>query len=412
MKTEIIAVGTELLLGQTINTNATFISEKLASIGYEVYYQSVVGDNKSRLTEQLEIASKRSELVILCGGLGPTEDDLTKETVAEFIGVNLLTDQGALEKLENRIRVTNRKITANNLKQAQYLATGEVIKNDRGLAIGTFISYQNVRYVLLPGPPTELHRMVDQYVIPKLIEISPEKEVLTSKVMRFYGIGESALATMLADIIDGQSNPTLALYAQENEVTLRITAKGQEEASNLDLIEKIEKIETDIMTICGEFFYGYDDSNSLFKEFFKTLPNEMESIQLFDFFSEGRLSKNWLSEGSMILLETYDSNKGKELSKLDRSEIIKYHDSLLRENKESKDISVLLIGSINKNKVYEYYEGVTCLSVRINQQFFYKKSQYAGNYDTIKERSTLETTSFVKRLLRKEQKANKHSQKA
>ncbi|MDA3965334.1 competence/damage-inducible protein A [Enterococcus thailandicus] len=262
MKAEIIAVGTELLLGQVVNTNATFLAEQLADLGIEVYYQTVVGDNKQRLDELIGLAESRSELIILCGGLGPTEDDLTKEVTADHLGKGLVQDREAYQKLLEFFETTKRKMTANNLQQSQTIEGGIVLPNRTGLAVGTFIQEKSHAYILLPGPPSELKPMFIEQVRPLLIEKFPSKEKLISRVLRFYGIGESRLVTELAELISTQINPTIAPYAKPNEVTLRLTVKTNDiHAGNQALLALEEKIQERV----GEYFYGYGDDNSLEK---------------------------------------------------------------------------------------------------------------------------------------------------
>ena len=231
MRAEIIAVGTEILLGQIVNTNATFLSQELANLGIEVYYQSVVGDNRDRLKGQLEIAEKRSDLIVLCGGLGPTEDDLTKQVVAEHVGETLIQDPLGYEKLMAYGKKQNQTLTENNFLQTLVLTNSQALQNPTGLAVGIFYTSKESQttYLLLPGPPKELQPMMIQSVRPILKQVYQETSQLYSRVLRFYGIGESRLVTELADLISTQVNPTIAPYAKENEVTLRITVKTTSE---------------------------------------------------------------------------------------------------------------------------------------------------------------------------------------
>lgn len=260
MRAEIIAVGTELLLGQVVNTNATFLSGELADLGIEVYYHTVVGDNSTRLEQLLAEGEKRSDLVILCGGLGPTDDDLTKNVVAKHIARNLVQDEQALNKLNQFFTFSKRKMTENNLRQTLTIEGGTAIQNPTGLAVGTLITARETSYLLLPGPPNELQPMFHQKARPLLEKMFPQPEKLVSKVLRFYGIGESQLVTDLKEVIDGQTNPTIAPYAKPNEVTLRLTAKvASEEKGKIMLWE----VENQIMEIVGDYFYGYGDNNSL-----------------------------------------------------------------------------------------------------------------------------------------------------
>ena len=264
MKAEIIAVGTEILTGQILNTNAQFLSEKLAEIGVDVYIQTAVGDNEARLLSVLEIARERSELVILTGGLGPTEDDLTKQTVAKFLGKNLVFDAQAQTKLDDFFaQRPDYARTPNNERQAQIIQGATPLVNETGLAVGGMIEVEGVTYVVLPGPPSELKPMVLNELLPRLMTGAK----LYSRVLRFFGIGESQLVTILADLIEQQTDPTLAPYAKTGEVTLRLStkAKNQEEADAAlnTLEEQILSRDTFEGTSLQELCYGYGDETSL-----------------------------------------------------------------------------------------------------------------------------------------------------
>ena len=264
MKAEIIAVGTEILTGQILNTNAQFLSEKLAEIGVDVYTQTAVGDNEARLLSVLEIARERSELVILTGGLGPTEDDLTKQTVAKFLGKNLVFDAQAQAKLDDFFaQRPDYARTPNNERQAQIIQGATPLANETGLAVGGMIEVEGVTYVVLPGPPSELKPMVLNELLPRLMTGAK----LYSRVLRFFGIGESQLVTILADLIEQQTDPTLAPYAKTGEVTLRLStkAKSKEEADAAlnTLEEQILSRDTFEGTSLRELCYGYGDETSL-----------------------------------------------------------------------------------------------------------------------------------------------------
>ena len=264
MKAEIIAVGTEILTGQILNTNAQFLSEKLAEIGVDVYIQTAVGDNEARLLSVLEIARERSELVILTGGLGPTEDDLTKQTVAKFLGKNLVFDAQAQAKLDDFFaQRPDYARTPNNERQAQIIQGATPLANETGLAVGGMIEVEGVTYVVLPGPPSELKPMVLNELLPRLMTGAK----LYSRVLRFFGIGESQLVTILADLIEQQTDPTLAPYAKTGEVTLRLStkAKSKEEADLAlnTLEEQILSRDTFEGTSLRELCYGYGDEMSL-----------------------------------------------------------------------------------------------------------------------------------------------------
>ena len=279
MKAEIIAVGTEILTGQIVNTNAQFLSEKLAEIGVDVYFQTAVGDNEARLLSLLEIASQRSNLVILTGGLGPTEDDLTKQTLAKFLGKDLVFDPQAQEKLD--IFFAHRPDyarTPNNERQAQIVEGATPLPNETGLAVGGVLEVDGVTYVVLPGPPSELKPMVLNQLLPKLMTGTK----LYSRVLRFFGIGESQLVTILADLIDHQTDPTLAPYAKTGEVTLRLSTKAvsQEKANQaLDILEnQILSRQTFEGISLRDICYGYGEETSLASVVVEELKKRQKSI--------------------------------------------------------------------------------------------------------------------------------------
>ena len=279
MKAEIIAVGTEILTGQIVNTNAQFLSEKLAEIGVDVYFQTAVGDNEARLMSLLEIASSRSSLVILTGGLGPTEDDLTKQTLAKFLGKGLVFDPQAQEKLD--IFFAHRPDyarTPNNERQAQIVEGATPLPNETGLAVGGVSEVDGVTYVVLPGPPSELKPMVLNQLLPKLMTGTK----LYSRVLRFFGIGESQLVTILADLIDHQTDPTLAPYAKTGEVTLRLSTKAvsQEKADQaLDILEnQILSRQTFEGISLRDICYGYGEETSLASVVVEELKKRQKSI--------------------------------------------------------------------------------------------------------------------------------------
>ncbi len=256
MKAEIIAVGSELLLGQIMNTNAKFISSKLAEIGIDVYYQTVVGDNPDRLDEVIEIAKKRANILIFTGGLGPTKDDMTKETIVKHIGSTLVSDEEALLYIRHYFERAGRIMTENNKKQALVFKGSKVLANRKGMAPGMAVENEGVRYILLPGPPHEMEPMFTDEAIPYLLGMMGKKEVIISRVLKFYGIGEADLEYRIQSILEKQTNPTIAPLATADAVTLRLTAKAQSSDEALVLIAPVEE---EIRSIVGEFIYGMDD---------------------------------------------------------------------------------------------------------------------------------------------------------
>ncbi|MGT2885640.1 competence/damage-inducible protein A [Streptococcus macedonicus] len=280
MKAEIIAVGTEILTGQITNTNAQFLSEEFAKLGIDVFFQTAVGDNEERLLSVIDLASKRSELVVLCGGLGPTEDDLTKQTLAKYLGRDLVFDEQANKRLDEFFATRPQFArTANNERQAQLIEGSIPLPNSTGLAVGGVLEVNGVTYVVLPGPPSELKPMVLDSLVPLL---SGDHRQLYSRVLRFFGIGESQLVTVLTDLIDNQTDPTIAPYAKTGEVTLRLSTKANDVTSakaKLDALEhKILAKKTLNSILLEQLLYGYGDDNSMARVVFELLKEKHKTI--------------------------------------------------------------------------------------------------------------------------------------
>ena len=255
MRAEILCVGTELLLGDIVNTNAAYIAKELAAIGVNVYHQAVVGDNAQRLREQLERSFSQCDLVVLTGGLGPTYDDLTKETVAELFGREMEFNQEAYDGILRRFLHSDRQMTENNRKQA-YLPVGAVpLQNQNGTAPGLILEDEREHRtaVLLPGPPREMEPMFSNQVVPYLKEKT--HSTLVSHSIHIFGLGESYVESCLHDFMEESRNPTLAPYAKEGEVLLRVTASAgsREEADRMmePVIERVKEL-------FGDNVYGVD----------------------------------------------------------------------------------------------------------------------------------------------------------
>jgi nicotinamide-nucleotide amidase len=260
MRAEIIAVGTELLMGQIDNTDARYISYKFPECGVYVFYHTVVGDNKDRLAQCLKTALTRTDVVVLTGGLGPTEDDLTKETVSEVLGMKLIFHQELLDDIKRYFEKSKRLMTVNNEKQAYYPEGSIILPNRNGTAAGCLIEtrYQGEDKVIimLPGPPWEMESLFDEYVIRYFNEKS--SEALKSVYVRMFGIGESAMETVIKDIIDNQTNPTIAPYAKKGEVMLRITVRYDRKKNNAD--ELLRPVLDKLSELLGEYIYSYDET--------------------------------------------------------------------------------------------------------------------------------------------------------
>ena len=255
MNAEVITVGTEILMGQILNTNSQYIANKLAELGISHYYDTTVGDNWDRLCSAIENALSRSDIVILTGGLGPTSDDITKEAAAHVMKRDLVLDGPSLEKIKAHFSDRGTVMPENNIKQAMLPDGCIILKNEVGTAPGCIIESNNgTTAILLPGPPREMNPMFELGVLPYLERLSDS--ILYTRVIRIFGMGESAVASMIKEVIDKQTNPTIAPYVKPGEVTLRVTAKCSEIDEGKALAEPVIE---EICSIIGEAVYSTDD---------------------------------------------------------------------------------------------------------------------------------------------------------
>lgn len=257
MTAEIICVGTELLLGEILNSNARFLAGELARLGIPHYFQTVVGDNIERIHQVLALAVERSHLIIFTGGLGPTPDDLTTEAIAQFFNAPLTERPEVLQDISEKFAQRRRQMTANNRKQALLPQGAQVLPNPTGTAPGLIWEPQpGVTILTFPGVPSELYHMWQQTAVPYLHSQGWGRQVIHSQVLRFWGIGESALATKVADFFT-LTNPTVAPYAAAGEVRLRLSARADSEAAAIALIEPVA---AQIRTIAGMDYFGQDEA--------------------------------------------------------------------------------------------------------------------------------------------------------
>jgi nicotinamide-nucleotide amidase len=262
MIVELISVGTELLLGNIVNTNANYLSQKCAELGFSLYYQITVGDNEGRLCEVLQSAIVRSDIVILTGGLGPTQDDMTKEAVAKVFGRELIMDEISRERIDSyfkfRYQSTPAVVTENNWKQALKIDGCIVVDNDNGTAPGYIVEEDGKAVILLPGPPAEMIPMFEAHILPYLQK--KQNKVFLSSMVKICGIGESKAETDIIDLIEGQTNPTIAPYAKSGEVHFRVTAAAdnEEEAEKM-----IQPVVDELYRRFGENIYTTQESETL-----------------------------------------------------------------------------------------------------------------------------------------------------
>ena len=256
MKAELISIGTELLLGDIVNTNAQFLAKELAILGIDVYHQCVIGDNEERVLKSFKEAFERCDIIITTGGLGPTQDDLTKELGAKYFNKKMVLHEPSLEWIKKYLDIKSEEVLEANKNQAYFPEGSIILPNERGTAPGAIISENNKTLIILPGPPKEMESMFKNHVVKYLSDLTGE--VIKSRTLRIFGIGESLMAKKVNDIIQGSTNPTVAPYAKDYEVTLRVTAKEKSEEKCDSLINtKCDEIND----ILGEYIYGEGDNS-------------------------------------------------------------------------------------------------------------------------------------------------------
>ena len=255
MKAEVISIGTEILLGEIVDTNAAFIASRLPQFGIDMLYTSQVGDNPDRLNEIIERAWKRSDIIFCTGGLGPTEDDLTRETIAKTLNETMYQDETQADILRNFFQGRGGDMPERNLKQAQLIESARAIPNPRGTAPGWWVERENKIIVVMPGPPSEMTRMWEHEVAPYLEEKATS--ILVSRTLKTSGIGEGTLDEMIGPLLHS-TNPSIGVYARVDGVHVRISAKG---ANRQDALELIEPVEKEAREILGDSIWGSDDES-------------------------------------------------------------------------------------------------------------------------------------------------------
>lgn len=414
MKVELISIGTEILLGDIINTNAAYLAKELANIGCNVYRQSVIGDNPIRLEKALEYAFNENDVVITTGGLGPTEDDLSKNIVAKYFSEKLIFNQDIYDKIAEYLN-TN-QLSSNNAKQAYIFENGIIVDNEFGTAPGLILEKNNKIIIMLPGPPREMKPMWINKIKPYLMQKS--NQVFVSKYVRLFGIGESRLELELKEILNSQDNPTLALYAKNSEVLIRITANAKDKEECLSLIDsKIKQLD-----IVKEYIYSIEDDATeesiLHKKVGEELIKNQLTISVSESLTGGYLS-NLIVENSGISscfkgsIVAYDNEvKKNELNVSQEilnnygavSEQCAYEMVKNTQLKFKTDIALSTTGIAGPTGGSEHkpvglvYIGIYYLG---NIEVF--KYQFYGNRNLIKERASKEALNLVrKKLVKKE----------
>lgn len=411
MRAEIIAVGTEILLGEITNTTTPFVARELADLGIDVYYQSVIGDNAQRLTAAIKLADSRSDLIILTGGLGPTKDDLTKQTLAAYLDESLVVDEPAMAYIEDYFARAQQTMTENNRLQAMLPAHSLLLKNPVGMAVGALYQTLTHTYMLLPGPPSELEAMFTDSARPLLIEKFKQANVLESRVLRFHGIGESALVTQLADLIDTQTNPTIAPYAKTNEVTLRLTAEATDQATANQLLAELE---AKVQSRVGDYFYGYGEHNSLEKVVVDLLKQRGLTITAAESLTAGLFQSMLanVSGASKVFnggFVTYSLAEKAELLKISPEYLHKYgvvsEETAIAMARQAKallktDIAVSFTGVAGPDKLEDQPAGTVYIGIAYRDQVpFARKFVFSRTRNFVRQQSALTGLDLLYHLL-------------
>lgn len=410
MKAEIISVGTELLLGQIVNMNTTFLSKELTALGMNIYYQSVVGDNSIRLEKLLSLAEERSDLIVLCGGLGPTGDDLTKQVVAKHLSQQLITDHEGYQKLLKFCKSRDIPLTESDLRQVLVFEDGRALQNPVGSAVGIFFENNNKSYLLLPGPPAELKDMYYKEAVPLLEKKFQQKDYLISRVLRFYGVGESKLVIKIKDLIDHQTNPTIASYAKKNEVTLRLTIKTSNKVEGNKILDRLDE---EIQRRAGEFFYGYGDNNSLAQVVIELLKQKNKTLSIVEEITAGNFqgSMGQFPDFSMIfsggVVLNSDRNGNSLLSKFTGySGNMRENDKIYAENAARRirnltnsDLGLSIIESFDPNILNNDLNSSVCIVIADEskvESFYYR---FAKDNDFFQQSIVMKVLDVLRRKL-------------
>ncbi len=414
MITELVSVGTEILLGNIVNTNSAYLSEKCAQLGLSVYYQTVVGDNPARMKETIGTALDRSDVVILTGGLGPTEDDLTKEITAEVMGFPLVEDLHSRDLLEAYMRQyeknnSQRRITANNYKQAMVPKGALVLDNHNGTAPGLIMEKDGKIAVLLPGPPMEMKPMFEEAVFPYLRRMQPE--MIISQMVKICSIGESQVADEIKDLIAKQENPTIAPYAKTGEVHLRITAKGENEKECRKLIKPIVR---ELKARFGKNIFAVDEQKTLEEAVVDMLKDQGLTLALAESCTGGEIASRIVNVpgASQVFghgFVTY-SNRAKRKFLGVKKATLKLHGAVSEKCAKEmakggcvaakSDICLSITGLAGPTGgTEETPVGTVFMGCCYNEKVIVREFHFTGNREKIRQQSTAHALSFLRECM-------------
>lgn len=406
MTVELISVGTELLLGNIVNTNANYLSIKCAELGFSIYHQVTVGDNKDRLYEAIDVARDRADIIILTGGLGPTADDISKETLASVLGRELIED----EHTKNRIiSYFKSKITENNWKQALKIQDSVVIDNDNGTAPGYIVEDNNKIFILLPGPPGEMIPMFENSMLAYLQKL--QDKVFVTKMVKTCGIGEARAETMIIDLINKQSNPTIAPYAKNGEVHFRVTASAN---SYKEAEEIIAPILSELEVRFANNIYTTNENETLEEVVVKLLADNKLTLTCAESCTAGLLSGRIVNVAgaSDVFTEgfiTY-SNQAKIKYLNVNQRTLEEYGAVSEQTAKEMAIGVAKVSGCNVSIAItgiagpgggskDKPVGLVYISCNIDGKIFVNKYNFRGNREKVREQSVVAALDLIRQSI-------------
>ncbi len=408
MVVELISVGTEILMGNIVNTNAAYLSAQCAGLGISIYNQQVVGDNDGRLSDALKLALSRADVILLTGGLGPTEDDMTKETAAKILGYPLVMDEHSRERIQEMLQnsIFKDNIPENNWKQAMVPEGAIVLDNDNGTAPGIIMEKDGKAVILIPGPPNEMIPMFEKDVKPYLTAKSPE--CLFTRMVKICGIGESQVETAILDLIDAQDNPTIATYAKTGEVQIRVTAKAETIDEAKALVKPVVK---EFKNRFKENIYSIDEQESLEAAVVKLLIKKGLKLSTVESCTGGLLAGRIVnvpgaSECFQQGLVTYSNKSKRKLVDVDKATLKKYGAVSKEVAKEmakggilatDADVCVSITGEAGPNPSENKPVGRVYIGCYYADTIVVKEYDFRGSRQKIREQAVVKALDLVRR---------------
>jgi nicotinamide-nucleotide amidase len=405
MVAEIICVGTEILLGNIVNTNGAYLARACAGLGLSNFYQVTVGDNEERLSDSIRTALSRADIIILSGGLGPTEDDLTKETAAKVCGKSLYLDEESKESIIAYFKKKGKEPTENNIKQAMIPEGAVILKNNNGTAPGVIIPYENKHIVLLPGPPIEMIPMFEESVVPYLRKLLPG--VIVSQTVKVCSVGESLLETKIKDLIDSQTNPTIATYAKTGEVHVRVTAQAATESEANKLIKPVVN---ELKLRFGNNIYTTDENVTLEQAVVDLLEASELRISTVESCTGGMVASRLINVAGVSDIfkcgfVTYSNKAKRKLAGVKKSTIEKYTAVSEQTAKEmvsgpelgpKADVIVAVTGYAGPADTETEPKGLVYIACNVCGQIKVKEYHFSGSRQKIRESATTEALVLVR----------------